>query len=94
MASLIINSKINARLFSVIGPYQHLIYANNYDFLDHDCYIDGYTIHEFNAARIIAEAVYIGNIGETDLRESIDHLIDSGNIKPAVLKRYRLKRSK
>lgn len=89
-ASLIINSNINDNLFFKIGPYQHLVYSSDYDFLDHDSFVDGYTLHEFRTERILSEATYLGCLEEDDVQESVDHLIDSGNVKPIVLKRYGL----
>lgn len=92
-ASLIINSEINRNLFNVIAPYQHEIYRSDYDFLDHDSYIDGFTLHEFSASRILSEADFIGVIDETDIQESVNHLVDTGKVKPVILKRYNLQHS-
>lgn len=93
-ASLIIISNINDNLFFKIGPYQHQIFVSDYDFLDHNSYINGYTLHEFKTERILSEATYLGCLEENDVQESVDHLIDSGNVKPVVLKRYGLAYSK
>lgn len=93
-ASLIINSDINDNLFFKIGLYQHQVYSSDYDFLDHDSFVDGYTLHEFRTERILSEATYLGCLEENDVQESIDHLIDSGNVKPIVLKKYGLSHSR
>lgn len=93
-ASLIINSRINDNLFFKIGPYQHQVHSSDYDFLDHDSFVDGYTLHEFRTERILSEATYLGCLEENDVQESIDHLIDSGNVKPIVLKKYGLSHSR
>lgn len=92
-ASLIINSRINDNLFFKIGPYQHQVHSSDYDFLDHDSFVDGYTLHEFRTERILSEATYLGTLKEDDIQESVDHLIDSGNVKPFILKKYGLEHS-
>lgn len=92
-ASLIINSDINRNLYNLIAPYQHEIHEREYAFLEHDSYIDGFTLHEFNTQRILSEAEFIGTINEDDIRESVDRLIETGKVKPVTLKRFGLKHS-
>ena len=58
VAALLINSEINEGLFLRIGPYQHLISSERYDFLNHDSYVDGYLIREFDANRVLDSAVF------------------------------------
>lgn len=94
LAALIVNSDINDNLFMRIGPYQHKIFVQEYDFLDHDSYIDGYTLHEFSIERVIQEATYLGRISDNDLQESIDRLLESKNIKKYLQERYNLSHSK
>lgn len=91
VAALLINSQINEKRFIEIGPYQHLISSNQYDFLDHDSFVDGYLIREFNAERVLSSAEYLGCLHEHDIRECIAHAIASPKIKPYMLKRYGLK---
>lgn len=90
VAALLINSKINEKLFMQIGPYQHLISSDKYDFLDHDSYVDGYLIREFNAARVLESADYLGSLLPEDVLESIQRAVDSPKIKPYLIKKYRL----
>ena len=90
IAALLINSKINENLFMKIGPYQHEISDTKYDFLDHTSYIDGYAIREFDTARVLKSAKYLGTIDEEDLKEAINHVCDSPDVKPYVLKKYNL----
>lgn len=90
IATLLINSKINENLFMKIGPYQHEISDAKYDFLDHTSYIDGYTIREFDTARVLKSATYLGTIDEADLKEAINHVCSSPDVKPYVLKKYNL----
>ena len=91
VAALLINSKINEKLFMQIGPYQHLISSDKYDFLDHDSYVDGYMIREFNAKRVLESADYLGSLLPEDVDESIQRAVDSPKIKPYLIKKYKLK---
>lgn len=91
VAALLINSNINPNLFSRIGPYQHLIRSSDYDFLDHDSYIDGYSLREFEVARVMESARYLGAVDEADLAEAIKHVCDSPDVKPFLLKKYGLR---
>ena len=88
VAALLINSNINENLFMQIGPYQHLIRCDQYGFLDHDSYVDGYLIREFDASRVLESAQYLGSLLQEDLNESIQRAIDSPKIKPYLIKKY------
>ena len=90
VAALLINSEINRNLFMQIGPYQHLIRAEQYDFLDHNSYVDGYMIREFSVSRVMASATYLGSLSPEDIRESIQRAIESPRQKPYIIKRYKL----
>ena len=92
VAALLINSQINANLFNRIGPYQHEITKDRYDFLDHTSYIDGYSIREFDVQRVMRYAKYLGAIEADDLQEAINHVCDSPDVKPYILKKYHLER--
>lgn len=92
IAALLINSQINPHLFNRIGPYQHVISEDRYDFLDHTSYIDGYSIREFDVQRVMRYAKYLGSIEADDLQEAINHVCDSPDVKPYILKKYHLKK--
>ena len=91
VAALLINSRINTKLFNRIGPYQHLIMAEKYEFLGHDSYIDGYSLREFEVSRVLMYAQYLGSIDEDDLSESIKHVLESPDVKPYMIKKFRLR---
>lgn len=91
VAALLINSNINEKLFTQIGPYQHEIKCSQYSFLDHDSYVDGYLIREFNAKRVLESADYLGSLLPEDVLESIQRAVDSPKIKPYLIKKYKLK---
>lgn len=91
VAALLINSNINEKLFMQIGPYQHEIKCSQYSFLDHDSYVDGYLIREFNAKRVLESADYLGSLLPEDVLESIQRAVDSPKIKPYLIKKYKLK---
>lgn len=93
VAALLINSQINENLFMRIGPYQHMISSEKYDFLDHDSYVDGYLIREFDAERVMDSAQYLGALAPEDIKESIQRAISSPQLKPYLIKRYKLQRS-
>ncbi len=93
VAALLINSQINAHLFNRIGPYQHEISKEKYSFLDHVSYIDGYSIREFDVKRVLNSAKYLGSIDTEDLKEVINHVCDSPDVKPYLLKKYSLKKT-
>lgn len=90
VAALLINSEINENLFMKIGPYQHLISCERYNFLDYDSYVDGYLIREFDANRVIASAVFLGSLAPEDVAESIQRAVASPQLKPYLVKRYNL----
>lgn len=90
IAALLINSEINQTLFMQIGPYQHLISSEQYDFLDHDSYVDGYMIREFDAGRVMQSATYLGSLEIEDVKESIHRAVLSPKQKPYIIKRYKL----
>lgn len=90
VAALLINSQINPNLFLRIGPYQHLITETKYSFLDHDSYIDGYSIREFDTERVLKSAQYLGSINLEDIKEAVNHVCDSPDVKPFILKKYGL----
>lgn len=92
VAALLINSQINPNLFFRIGPYQHEISADKYDFLDHTSYIDGYSIREFDAQRVMKSAKYLGAIESDDLVEVVGLVCSSPDVKPYLLKKYGLRK--
>lgn len=92
VAALLINSQINSNLFLRIGPFQHEISREKYDFLDHTSYIDGYSLREFDIQRVMSSAKYLGSIEREDLQEAINHVCDSPDVKPYILKKYNLKK--
>jgi len=94
VAALLINSYINPSLYFRIGPYQHEISADKYDFLDHTSYIDGYSLREFDAQRVLRSAKHLGSIEADDLIEVVGHVCNSPDIKPYMLKKYGLTKGK
>lgn len=40
LAALLVNTRINERMFARIAPYQHLVKVADNDYLDHDSYVD------------------------------------------------------
>ena len=90
VAALLINSNINKNLYLKIGPYQHLIKAEDYDFLDHDSFIDGFSLREFDESRVLKSAKYLGCINSDDLKEAIRHVCESPDVKPFMIKKYGL----
>ena len=90
VASLLINSKINQNLFERIGPYQHQIYREDYEFLEHDSFIDGFLIREFSISRVRESATFLGRIKDEDLAECIQHACKSPVAKKYLLKKYGL----
>ena len=90
IAALLINSQINPRLFMKIGPFQHAISKDKYDFLEHDSYIDGYTVREFDVARVLKSARYLGSIDADDFNAAVNHVCESPDVKPYILKKYGL----
>ena len=72
IGSLLINSEINGNLFNKIGPFQHCIYPDQYEFLNgKERFIDCYKIKEFKSDRILSNAEYIGRIDSEDIYEAI-----------------------
>ena len=90
VAALLVNSEINTQKFMEIGPYQHKIYCADYDFLDHDSYIDGFLLREFSCERVLANADYLGRIKDEDLNSSVSCAVLSPKTKPYLFKKYRL----
>ena len=75
VAALLINSQINENLYMKI---------------DHDSYVDGYLIREFDANRVIASADFLGSLAPEDVVESIQRAVSSPQLKPYIVKRYNL----
>lgn len=90
LAALLVNTRINERMFARIAPYQHLVRAADNDYLDHDSYVDCYMVREFDSERVLESAEYLGHIKENDLTECLDHVRHSPAIKPYVLKKFNL----
>lgn len=91
VASVLINSDINAHKFNMIGPYQHEIRGDAYDFLSKDVsYVDGYVLFEFPISRIQDNAEYLGLISEEDLKQIIAHVKESPAIQPRLISQYNL----
>lgn len=90
IAALLINSQINPRLYMKIGPFQHKVSRKKYDFLEHNSYIDGYTVREFDVDRVLNSASYLGSIEADDLKEAVNHVCDSPDVKPYILRKYGL----
>ena len=90
LASLIINSKINENYKYKIEKYQCPVFASENNYLEHDSYINGYYIVEFDINRIKKEAKYLGRIKEADLKTCIKNVQSSPNIKKYILERYNL----
>lgn len=71
VGSLLINTNINDNLKDVIGPYQHCIHPDQYDFLNgKDRYIDCYRIKELTFERLLKDGIYIGQIETDDIAEA------------------------
>lgn len=90
LAALLVNTRINERMFAQIAPYQHLVKAADNDYLDHDSYVDCYTVREFSSERVLENAEYLGYIKADDLKECLEHVRQSPAIKPYVLKKFKL----
>lgn len=89
LASLLVNTRINERMFARIAPYQHLVKAADNDYLDHDSYVDCYTVREFSSERVLESAEYLGHIKDDDQAECLEHVRQSPAIKPYVLKKFK-----
>lgn len=91
VGSVLINSKINDRLFSIIGPYQHCIYSSDYSFMTKDeSYIDCFRIKEISASRLSSEGIYVGKLREQDIEAASELAAASPANKPAILRKYHL----
>lgn len=91
VGSLLINSEINGNLFTKIGPYQHCIYPDQYEFLDgQERYIDCYKIFEFDFNRILDTGDYVGQITPNDIGEAIKSAKDSPVNNAYTLKKFNL----
>lgn len=92
VGALLINSRINDRLFSRIGPYQHRIEGAEYSYMTkEESYINCYEIKEIDARAIIAKAEYVGELLAADLTAARALVKKSPSIKPATLKKFHLK---
>lgn len=91
VGAVLINSQINPRLFSIIGPYQHLVKSLDYPFLSKpESYIDCYNIKEIKLERIFKESVFIGKLKDDDISAILSLAVSSPANKKAVLSRYHL----
>ncbi len=91
VGSVLINSHINDRLFSIIGPYQHCIYETDYSFLTkEESFIDCFQVKEISYDRIIDEAEYIGLIEDDDMVAVRELVISSPANKKLTLKKFHI----
>lgn len=91
VGAVLINSRINDRLFNIIGPYQHRICQENYGFLTkEESYVDCYRIKEINFNRILSDAEYIGILTEADITDIMLLTVSSPANKKLILKKYHL----
>jgi len=90
VASVLINSEINANKAKDIEDYQLKILATDYDFLVHDSYVDGYQVKEISTERILKDANYIGRLKQDDIDLVIVRVNESPVIKPYILEMYHL----
>lgn len=91
VGSVLINSKINEHLFSIIGPYQHRILPENYIFLTKkESYIDCFKIKEIPYKRLLDSAEYIGSLSEDDFLQISKLIVSSPANKKHILKKYLL----
>lgn len=91
VGSLLINSHINDKLFMVVGPYQHCIYPDQYEFLEgKERFIDCYSIKEVRFDRILENGEYIGQISPEDIQEAIQKAKESPAISNRTMKKFNL----
>lgn len=91
VGSVLINSRINDRLFNIIGPYQHRIIQEDYAFLTKaESYIDCYRIKEIGLDRILSDAEYVGVLEEADVADVMSLTVSSPANRKLVLKKYHL----
>lgn len=90
VCSTLINSEINPKRYNWIGPYQYLISASKYNFLEHkDRYVDCYQYIDLKYDKILDNAEYIGIIDEEDIVEIIK-LLKSAPLINNEIERYNL----
>lgn len=91
VGSVLINSRINDRLFNIIGPYQHRIIQEDYAFLTKaESYIDCYRIKEIGLGRILSDAEYVGALEESDIADIMSLTVSSPANRKLVLKKYHI----
>jgi len=79
--------------FWKIGPYQHLITSEDYSFLHHDSYIDGYRPLIMSVEDIKNRSEICGHLKDNDLTEVLQHLSDSPVIPNYIKIKFKLKSS-
>lgn len=92
---VVINSEINAKIPTILKPYEYLISAQQYDFLEgEDRYVHCSELKEIKKERF-ADLFDIdknkGTIGDEDLKHIIDLLKRSPKVTPKQLKRFDIK---
>ncbi len=92
VGSVLINSKINDKMYNRIADQQYRITQDDYDFLTkEESYIDCYSIKEISLEKVNREAEFIGIINENDFKEIKSLLHTSPVIAPATLKKFHIK---
>lgn len=92
---VVINSEINAKTPTILKPFEYLISAQQYDFLEgKDRYVHCSELKEIKKERF-ADLFDIdknkGTIGDEDLKHIIDLLKRSPKVTPKQLKRFDIK---
>lgn len=73
VGSVLINTEINQNLAKIIKPYQHILSAARYDFLNgEDRFLDCYRISKIDFERIVSKAEYIDTLLDIDINRAID----------------------
>jgi len=92
VGSLLINSNINANAVCTreLLDCQFPLKSSDYDFLDHDSYLNCSKIFPLDKVKIRQEANEAGNLSSKDLPLVIDHIINSEVISMKEKKRYKI----
>ena len=92
VGSLLINSNINTNIIRTkeLLDCQFPLKGDEYDFLNHDSYLNCSKIFPLDKVKIRREAHEVGNLNDRDLSLVIDHIINSEVISMKEKKRYRI----
>lgn len=92
IGSLLVNSDVNKNVINskILLDCQFPLKGNDYDFLQHDSYLDCSELFEMDKIKILQKGVEVGELTSKDKILVMEHLCNSEVISVKLKKRYKI----